>query len=200
MPSLYAADPLRIADALLTAVAAGAVGLHFDVMDGNFVPELGLNGPQLEAILEASDLPVDVHLMTRESRRLAAAFSLPGVRAISVHVEAQGVEETRAILRSIRASGQLAWVAISPSTEVEVLREFVGGIDGVLVMSCAPGERGATYVAATPERVAAARGILGPGVEIGVDGGLDDERGRECVRAGADLLVIGRGFFRDPPR
>jgi len=195
-PSLYAADPLHLADALKAAVNAGADGLHFDVMDGVFVPEIGLNSLQLDAVLAASELPVDVHLMTVESRRMAEAFARPGVRTIILHPESQPVEELQETLAAIRGEGRLAWLALSPSTPVGIVDEFIGWLDGVLVMSCAPGQRGANYIAATPQRIAALRRRVGPDVTIGVDGGLDDARGTVCIRAGADLLVIGRSFFK----
>lgn len=195
-PSLYAADPLHLAGALAAAAAANADGIHFDVMDGRFVPELGLNALQLESILKASDLPVDVHLMTSDSRRMAARFAHPGVRTIAFHVEAQLPAESREILRSIRAGGQLAWLAISPPTEVGVLREFAADVDGVLIMSCSPGDRGAEYLSSTPARVGQVRQLLGPKIEIAVDGGLNEERGALCVKSGADLLVIGKGFYQ----
>lgn len=194
-PSLYAADPLRLADALASAAEAEADGIHFDVMDGHFVPELGLNLVQLESVLATSRLPVDVHLMTSNSRRGALAFSRPGVRAIAFHVEAQPIEETREILDLIRAGGQRAWLALSPSTEVEALAAFHGGLDGVLIMSCEPGERGAQYIPTTPARVRDVRHLVGPSLEIGVDGGLNHESGALCIEAGATFLVLGRAFF-----
>lgn len=194
-PSLYAADPLHLASALAAAVAANVDGIHFDVMDGRFVPELGLNSVQLEGVLDASQLPVDVHLMTSDNRRMAAAFAHPGVRVIAFHVEAQPADESRAILRSIRAGGQRAWLAISPATQVLQLRDFAPDLDGVLVMSCVPGERGAEYIPATPARIGEVRRLLGRDIEIGVDGGLNEERGAHCVASGADLLVIGKSFY-----
>lgn len=168
--------------------------VHFDVMDGQFVPAFGLPRSLLCALERETALPVGVHLMCLHPEKHVASFSLPNVGQIAIHIESAG-ELAPEILRLIHKAGKAAWLAFNPDTPPADVLPYCGMADGVLVMSCEPGMEGAQYSPATPKRISWLRKMAGDGIGIMVDGALDETTAAQCVQAGADHLVMGRSFF-----
>ena len=195
-PSLYSADPLRLWEEVHLAQSAGARSLHFDVMDGYFAPEIGLNQRILREVSSRTDLPIHVHLMVRDPLAFVERFALEGVSHLAIHSEAQGFKSVLLTIARIREFGKSPLLAISPETAIGGLVELLEFVDGAVVMACDPGVANARYIPGTVARVAELRGRVGDrDFEILVDGDINPERLSECLAAGATLGVMGRGFF-----
>lgn len=199
-PSILAADFARLGDHVAAATAGGVGLLHVDVMDGRFVPNISIGLPVLASLDAVTDVALDVHLMIVEPERHVEAFRAAGADMISVHVEA--VPHLHRVLAMIRESGARAGVAVNPGTPVDFLPWVVEKLDYVLLMSVNPGWGGQRFIAATLDKVAAARGLLdacgGAGVSIEVDGGIGADNIAAVVAAGAEILVCGSSVFGQP--
>ncbi len=194
-PSLLAADYLHIGDEIRRMADAGAEYLHYDVMDGRFVPNLSF-GPGLVKQIAGCGLPVDVHLMIVEPEKYIDAFAKAGAKIITVHAEAT-VHLHRA-LQQIRAAGCLAGVAMNPATSPECLRYVMGDFDLALVMTVNPGFGGQKLIPACVDKVAEVRGMLdraGCDAMIEVDGGVNTETAVPLAKNGATMLVAGSALF-----
>lgn len=197
--SLLAADPLRYGEEVKRAEAAGADWLHYDVMDGSYVPNLSFGPGILKAVASASAMPVDVHLMIVQPERYVEAMAEAGARVITVHAEA--ALHLDALLRRIRALHCLAGVSLNPATSPECLRYVLGEFDLALVMSVNPGFGGQAFLPSAIRKVAQIREMLdqaGAQAEIEVDGGVNAENGRALRQAGASVLVTGTALFCAP--
>ena len=197
-PSLLAADYLHIGDEIRRMADAGAEYLHYDVMDGRFVPNLSF-GPGLVKQIAGCGLPVDVHLMIVEPEKYIEAFAKAGAKIITVHAEAT-VHLHRA-LQQIRAAGCLAGVAMNPATSPECLRYVMGDFDLALVMTVNPGFGGQKLIPACVDKVAEVRGMLdraGCDAMIEVDGGVNTETAVPLAKNGATMLVAGSALFGAP--
>ena len=194
-PSLLAADYLRIGDEVRRAAAAGADYLHFDVMDGSFVPPITFGADMVRRVAGLG-LPVDVHLMIRHPENHIEAFAAAGARIITVHAEA--VTHLHRVLHAIREAGCLAGVALNPATSHEALRYVLGDFDLALVMTVNPGFGGQKLIPACIDKVAAVRGMLndaGLSAIVEVDGGVNVETAPKLIAAGADMLVAGSALY-----
>ena len=194
-PSLLAADYLRIGEDIRRMAEAGADWLHFDVMDGSFVPNISF-GQDMARHAATCGLPVDAHLMIVNPEKYIDAFAAAGAKLITVHAEAT-VHLHRA-LQQIRAAGCLAGVALNPATSPECLRYVLGDFDLALVMTVNPGYGGQKLIPACIDKVAEVRSMLnGAGVDaiIEVDGGVNLETAPKLVAAGADMLVAGSALY-----
>ena len=194
-PSLLAADYLRIGEDIRRMKEAGADWLHFDVMDGSFVPNISF-GQDMARCAAACGLPVDAHLMIVNPEKYIDAFAAAGAKVITVHAEA--VNHLHRALQQIRAAGCLAGVALNPATSPECLRYVLGDFDLALVMTVNPGYGGQKLIPACIDKVGEVRGMLNrAGVEaiVEVDGGVNLETAPRLVAAGADMLVAGSALF-----
>ena len=197
-PSLLAADMLQMGNEIERMAQAGADYLHFDVMDGRFVPNLSYGIPVLKAAAKGS-LPVDVHLMIERPEQYIDAFAEAGAKIITVHAEAT-VHLDRA-LRQIRAAGCLAGVAMNPATSPECLRYVLGAFDLALVMTINPGFGGQKMLESCVQKVADVRRLLdetGTDAMIEVDGGVNETTAPKLVQNGATVLVAGSACFGAP--
>lgn len=194
-PSLLAADYLRIGDDIRRMAEAGADWLHFDVMDGSFVPNISF-GQDMALRAATCGLPLDVHLMIVNPERYIDAFAAAGAKVITVHAEA--VNHLHRALQQIRAAGCLAGVALNPATSPECLRYVLGDFDLALVMTVNPGYGGQKLIPACIGKVAEVRGMLTRAnldAVVEVDGGVNLETAPKLVAAGADMLVAGSALY-----
>lgn len=195
-PSVLAADLAALGDAVRLMEAAGADQIHVDVMDGHFVPNLTM-GPGIVAALKRSTrLPLDVHLMIEAPDRYVETFVEAGADMVTVHAEA--APHLHRTLHAIRRAGAAAGVALNPSTPVDHLRDVIGDLDLLLIMSVNPGFSGQTFIPHSLEKVASARALLsarGSRAALSVDGGVDASNAAALVRQGATTLVAGTAVF-----
>lgn len=195
-PSLLAADYLKIGDDIRRVAEAGADWLHFDVMDGSFVPNISF-GPEMCRRAATCGLPVDAHLMVVHPERHIETFAEAGAKIITVHTEA--ATHLHRLLQQIRGCGCLAGVAMNPATSPECLRYVLGDFDLALVMTVNPGFGGQKLIPACIDKVRAVRGMLDEAglrdVFVEVDGGVNTQTAPLLTAAGADMLVAGSALY-----
>lgn len=193
-PSILTADFGRLAEQVRAAEEGGIDLWHLDVMDGHFVPPLAL-GPGVVAALRDLDVHLDVHLMVdRPERTQIDSFAKAGANTITIHAEA--TPHVDYALAQIRQAGCLAGLAVTPSTPIAAFEEV--SVDLALVMTVNPGWGGQAFIPASLSKIERLRELLGPGVPIEVDGGIDEHTAGPVVAAGATRLVAGTAVFGAP--
>lgn len=176
---------------------SGAEVLHFDVMDGVFVPNISFGFPILEAVNRSTDMFLDVHLMITDPLRYIPETIKAGADLVTFHLESES--DPYETIRAIRAGGAKAGVVIKPGTSWEAVLPFMELIDVVLVMSVEPGFGGQSFMEGSLDKIKALRGYIDEKqlpVMIQVDGGINDKTAVFAVNAGADMLVVGSYLFK----
>ena len=202
-PSILAADPMNMQKDLESAAQAGAKWLHIDVMDGLFVPNLSFGYSTVKAVNGVSDLVLDVHLMIEKPIRYVEHFCKAGADILTIHVEADTPENTKAALEQIRAMGVKPGIVLKPKTPAEALAPYLPLVDLVLVMTVEPGFGGQKFMADMMPKLKQLRAMLdevNPNCHLEVDGGVDLVTSEVCKENGADVLVAGSAFFGSSDR
>ncbi len=194
--SILSADFSALGAEVEAVTAAGADWIHVDVMDGHFVPNLTIGPMVVKALREHCSRPFDVHLMIAPVDPMVPAFAEAGADVISFHPEA-GPHVHRTI-QLIKSLGKKAGCVLNPGTPLSAIEYVLGDLDLVLVMSVNPGFGGQAFIESQLAKIAALRkaiDALGKPIHLEVDGGVNPETARRCVKAGADLLVAGTAVF-----
>ncbi len=195
-PSILSADFKNLGQEIKKTEDNGAEFLHFDVMDGLFVPSISFGVPVLKSIRSVTDQVIDAHLMIQDPIRYIETFKEAGADYVTVHLEAcENVEKT---LAKIHECGMKAGLSICPETAVETIIPYVEMVDLILIMGVHPGFGGQKLIPETFDRLRQVRQILdekNPKVDVQVDGGIHLGNVREILDAGANIIVTGSAVF-----
>lgn len=197
LPSLLSVDFLNLKDEIIKLEDAQVDGLHFDVMDGQFVPNISIGIPILDAVRKQTDLPIDVHLMIENPEQYIELFADHGADLISVHLEATA--HIHRALEQIKNKGKKAGVVINPGTPVSQLLPIINIVDYVLIMTVNPGFGGQSFIEECVDKILELNTLKNEKqltFDIEVDGGINAETAEICVKNGATMLVTGSYFFK----
>lgn len=195
-PSILAGDWWNIGEQIEACVRGGADIIHFDVMDGHFVPNITAGPEILSHIRRRVSLPIDAHLMIENPDKYIPEFIKAGANWISVHIE--NIPHIHRTLTFIKDLGAKAGVVINPGTSLSLIEEALHYADYVLLMSVNPGFSGQRFIERSIDRLIALREMrdrTNPACLIEIDGGIKETNVQEVVRAGADVIVVGSGIF-----
>ena len=193
-PSILSADFVNLERDFATINSAD--GIHVDVMDGHFVPNMTFGTRMVKRMQEITTLPLDVHLMIENPDHWAPKYAELGVFSVTVHYEA--FENVVDVAKSIKASGARAGLSIKPNTPVSVLQGLIEHFDQILVMSVEPGFGGQSFIPTSIEKIASVRSLIAdenPATWLQVDGGIDLATISKSAAAGADTFVAGSSVF-----
>lgn len=196
-PSILAADFKMLGEQMKLCAEGGAKYLHFDVMDGMFVPNISFGIPVLESIKGFGGMVMDVHLMIQEPIRYVDKFCEAGADIVNVHYEA--CEDLQAVLDRIHSHGKKAGITIKPNTSVDVLLPFLNQAELFLIMSVEPGLGGQAFIPSSLDKIRRLRELLeerGLKADLEVDGGICFDNVRSVLEAGANVFVAGSSVFR----
>lgn len=198
-PSILSADFVNLERDIRYLKDCGADYVHVDVMDGHFVPNITIGIPVVAAIRKITDLPLDVHLMIDRPLRYVEEFCDAGADILTIHAEADTVENNIEALKKIRQKGVKAAVSIKPNTPAEALEPYLDLVDLILVMTVEPGFGGQKFMEDMMPKVRTLRKLIDvrcPGTELEVDGGVNIDTGKICAESGANVMVAGSAFFK----
>ena len=196
-PSILAADFKVLGQEMKKTEENGAAYIHFDVMDGMFVPSISFGMPVLASIHDATEQFMDAHLMVQEPIRYVEAFQKAGADYVTVHLEA--CEDVKTTLDKIHACGMKAGLAVNPETDVKELVPYLEDVEMILIMSVHPGFGGQKFIPESLDKIREVRAMLNEKnleTYIQVDGGIYVENVREVLDAGANVIVAGSAVFR----
>jgi ribulose-phosphate 3-epimerase len=195
-PSILAADFARLSEQVGAVLEAGARTIHVDVMDGHFVPPITMGSLVVDALapqIHEAGAVVDVHLMIERPERHVEDFAKAGADNITIHAEA--TPHVHYALQAVRESGCTAGLALCPATPVVAASEVMADIDLLLCMTVNPGWGGQAFLESSLGKIERLRAMLGPGMAIEVDGGIDARTAGACAAAGATAFVAGSAVF-----
>ena len=196
-PSILAADFKVLGQEMKKTEENGAAYIHFDVMDGMFVPSISFGMPVLASIHDATEQFMDAHLMVQEPIRYVEAFQNAGADYVTLHLEA--CEDVKTTLDKIHACGMKAGLAVNPETDVKELVPYLEDVEMILIMSVHPGFGGQKFIPESLDKIREVRAMLNEKnleTDIQVDGGIYVENVREVLDAGANVIVAGSAVFR----
>lgn len=198
-PSILSADFSRLGEEMAKAKAVGADYIHFDVMDGHFVPNISYGVPVLKSLKKSAPLPFDVHLMITDPYDYIKPFANAGADIITFHVESNS--DIKATIDLIHSCGVKAGLTVKPATDISVVYPYLSDIEMVLVMTVEPGFGGQGFIYETLDKIKALREEStrqGIDLDIEVDGGIDAMTAPLVKEAGANVLVSGSYLFGAP--
>ncbi len=192
--SVLAADFAHLEQEIRRVEESGCDEIHFDVMDGHFVPNITFGADILQAVRSLTSLPIDAHMMVTEPGRFAPQFASAGANTFTVHAEA--CSDLGATLTEIAEAGMRPGISINPSTDAAVVTRYTATVDRFLVMSVEPGFGGQSLMPEVLPNIEEIR-FAGAGSEldIAVDGGVKVDNAKDVVETGADTLISGTGLF-----
>lgn len=198
-PSLLAANKEHLFDEIKTAEEAGAEYIHWDIMDGKFVPNVSFKAVEVKAFSKIHKMINDVHIMVSDPAIEASLFVNCGADLVTFHIEAvNNIEEAQKIIDKLHSLKKKAGISIKPATKVDAILPLLKSVDLVLVMSVEPGKGGQKFMPMALRKIRKLRKIIdknGFNCLIEVDGGINDQTGQRCRKAGADILVAGSYLF-----
>lgn len=202
-PSILSADFTKLGKEIEEIRDGGADYIHFDVMDGVFVPNISIGIPVLSSVRKFTDMFLDVHLMIEKPVRYAEAFCKAGADLVMFHVEADSYQNISEAIDIVKANGKKVGLSVKPKTPAEVLYPFIDRLDMALVMTVEPGFGGQKFMHdQLPKIIELRREIDRRGIEceLEVDGGVDPVTAKLVKDAGANVLVAGSAVFKSPDR
>ena len=198
-PSILSADFKKLGEEIALVESLGAEYLHFDVMDGHFVPNISFGVPVLASISKCHQMINDVHIMISEPKKYIEKFAEAGADIITFHYEAcEDQDEVQDVIDLIHSFGVKAGMSIKPATPVELVQPFLGDLELVLVMSVEPGFGGQSFIPESLDKISYLRKMIdlnGYLCLVEVDGGINEKTAKLCREAGVDILVAGSYLF-----
>lgn len=199
-PSILSADFSKLGADIVMVDEGGADVIHYDVMDGHFVPNITIGPLVLNSIRKCTQLPIDVHLMIENADNYIPAFAEAGADWISVHVEA--CPHLHRSIQLIKGLGKRAGVVLNPHTPLSAIEDILPDVDFVLIMSVNPGFGGQSLIPSTLDKIARLKDLLIQKhlehIEIEIDGGVKLDNIKQVIDAGTDIIVSGSGIYNTP--
>ncbi|MCK0470709.1 ribulose-phosphate 3-epimerase [Halalkalibacter sp. APA_J-10(15)] len=195
-PSILSADFAKLGEEIKDVEKGGADYIHVDVMDGHFVPNITIGPLVVEAIRPVTHLTLDVHLMIENPDKYIPLFAKAGADIISVHVEA--CPHLHRTIHHIKDLGINAGVVLNPATPVSMIETIIDDVDLVLLMTVNPGFGGQTFIPTVLSKIQEVYSLAqerGLNIDIEVDGGVNEETAKQCIEAGANVLVAGSSIY-----